>query len=788
MRRQLRERRDRAAERHDAALAGYPTREGDTFQRELRAVVEELTAVAEAADDPSSDPVEVAKTYRWLGDACFDLGRGKDEAALTRGSQAYQRAEELLAGGEAPVEKAKLDFNFGNTLRGLSQGFDVGLLEAAQTRYEKATRAFQAHHLPDLAATVQQQLRSIDPQLRLARKQAEMQRGYGRLEELKKRLVGAGPAERERIARELEDLKKVPGRGDPSGTLKEAVDAIREQVEQHPERFGDTTDKLSPLQDQIEALGRMVRDVSPKETPGGPAEGPEQRIARALMERLHKEAATGRVSADRAAHLGDILKQFSDVMSEGGDDLGSMAERAQKMRELTKQVMDAAMSPSWTTPEPEPGSRAHRAVSILDSLKRHLLAEKGRGMLPSEEASAGTNLLTRLAKLEARIREAGSDDERVSGLEGEVWRLALEVQEHARRYHLIVAQPDFAMAKLHAQAKSLFLSGGDELIDVAKKLTARDDLELFEQARRGDRAQERWNQLCSASVAVFDIGVPEVAVRAQVCYELGLALALGKPSVVVVRGRQGVPFDVNLRPIRLRGDRVRDADVLGEAIQQALGSIVWGGGEAGLGKGPREALAWLDRRFHGRLSDGTLRVAVEETERHQDDAVAFRRSLEQLLGMLGADAPAALLPAWPPAYPDPTDKPCCFQVMPFRPRWAKETRDLAARVCEENDWTYSRGDEADEQRIIRGIWSEIGRASAVLVDITGHNPNVALELGFVHALGRPYRIVAQGAAKKHMFDSLEKVQIHSYGGGPRYSGFVEIVEELLESARGLVEE
>jgi hypothetical protein len=782
MKRQLRERRDSAADRHDAALAHFPTREGKTFESELEAVVEELGAVAKAADTPSSDPVEVAKTYRWLGDACFDLGRGTDQTALTRGVEAYQRAEELLSGAEAPLEKAKLDFNYGNTLRGLSHGQDVGLLEAAQTRYESAVRTFRDHHLTDLVATVDQQLRSIDPQLRLARKQSEMQRGYGRLEELKGQLEGAGPAERERIMKELAELKRVPGRGDVGETVSEAFASILEQAEKHPERFEDAGAQLDALRVQIEALGSTLEDMPPKAEPSGGLQDQEQEIATALMERLRSEAEAGHVSADRAGQLGDIFKQFTDAMSESGDDLDSLSASAQKMRELTQQVMDAAMSPSWTTPAPEPGSRADRAVSILEPLKRHLMAEKGRSMLPSDEASAGTDLLTRLVKLEARIREAATDDGDLSELEGEVWRLAVAVQEHARRYHLVLAQPDFAMAKHHAKPKSVFFSGGDALLAAAEELAARDDLELLSDAGRGDRAKGRWNQLCSASMAVFDVGVPKGAHRTQVCYELGLALALGKPAVVAARPRQRLPFDVNLRPVRLAGERAKDAALLEEGIRHALGSITWGGGGAGLGSGPRETLAWLDRRFHQRLGQGSLRIALEGVERQQEDAVGFRRSLEQLLGMLGADAPTALLPAWPPAYPDSAAKPRCFHVMPFRPGWSKPTRDLAAELCDGNGWKYSRGDEAEAQRIIHGIWSEIGRASAVLVDITGHNPNVALELGLVHALGRPYRLIAQGDPEQHMFDSLEKVQIHRYGRGPGFTGFAEVVTDLLKVA------
>ncbi len=785
MNRQLRERRDRAAERHDAALARFPTRHGATFQGELRAVVEDLTAVVAAADIPASDPVEVAKTYRWLGDAYFDLGLGKDDQVLTRGSQAYKRADELLADAEAPVEKAKLDVNYGNTLRGLSGGFDVGLLEATQTRYENAVRTFRSHHLPDLVAMVDQQLRTINPQLRLARKHAGMQRGYGRLEELQQRLRTASAVEREQIAQELQNLKKLPGQGHPQEAITEALDAIQEQYEEHPDRSGDGGEKLRALMQQIGGLSSLLQESQTLDSEGTlqkGTDGSDQEIVRALMERLRREAATDNMSSDRAAQLGDLLKQFTEVMSEGGDDLKSMAARVHKMRALTQQAMDPVLSPSWTTPDPEPGSRAYRAVAILEPLKRHLLAEKGRGMLPSEEASAGTDLLTRLFKLEAHIREVADDERKLGDPEGETWRLALAVQEHARRDHLMLAQPIFAMARTHADPRSVFVSGGEELSGATRQLKKREGLQLFEHARRGDRARERWNQLCSASVAVFDIGAPQGAPRAQVCYELGLALALGKPSVVAARPRQRLPFNVNLQPIRLTGDAGADADIVTEGIEQALSSIVWGGGEVGLGRGPDDALAWLDRYFSQRLSEGSLRIAVDLARNARDDAVAFRRSLDHLLGMLGADTPAAILPAWPPAYPDPAAKPHLFHVMPFRPQWARPTRDQAEDVCEANSWTYARGDEAAEQRVIRGIWSEIARSSAVLIDITGHNPNVALELGLVHALGRPFRIVAQGNAEKHMFESLEKVQIHSYGRGSGYHGFTDQVATLLATS------
>jgi hypothetical protein len=784
MLRDLRDRRDRAFERHEAALSTCPNREGDAFTRELQAVVAELIEVTRAADSPSADPVEVAKAYRWLGDAYFDLGRGTNADALKRGAQAYGRSEELLADADAPLERAKLDFNYGNTLRGLSGGEDVGLLEAAQERYERAAKAFQALHFPDWQATVEQQLRSVDPQLRLARKFSEMSRGHKRLEELQQQLKGAGPADRERIARELNELMKRPRRGDPDSAATDALAAIREQLEQHPERMrGGDRENLAALEQRMRSLAKLIKGEASVEqsTPAAPA--PEQTILHALTARLQGDLADRRVSANKAAKLGGLLEKFGAALSEVGGDLDSLAGKVDRIRELTRQATDEALRPSWRTPEPEPGRRAHRLTAIFASLNRYLLSEAGRTMLPAQEAASCTDLLNRSFVLETSVREAASDDDRVSVMEEDVWRLALAVQEHARRHHLMLAHPDFASVRVHAAAKSLFVSGDERLQAVAERLVQRDGLQLLGEAGRGDLAQDRWNQLCAASLAAFDVSISAGPGQAQVCYELGLALALGKPSIVVARRGQSLPFDVNLKPLKLTGAPEQDANRLADAIEHALSTIVWGGSGGAMGDMARDALKWLRRRYGERLSDGSLRIAFEMAEQQQDDAVGFRRSLERLFGMLGADVPTVLLSAWPPAYPHEEQLPRCFHVMPFRPKWSRPTRDLAVRTCERRRWEYTRGDEAKAQRIIQGIWSEIASATAALVDITGHNPNVAFELGLVHALGRPYRVLAQGEPEQHRFPSLEKVQIHAYGVGPNFPGFVEALEGLLASAR-----
>jgi hypothetical protein len=244
-----------------------------------------------------------------------------------------------------------------------------------------------------------------------------------------------------------------------------------------------------------------------------------------------------------------------------------------------------------------------------------------------------------------------------------------------------------------------------------------------------------------------------------------------------------MPFDIEVQPHILSGNAEVDAEELRTTIAGALGNVMWGGTGAGLGTGPGDALALLDKNFGTRMSGDINPVARAEAGRDTTDAVLFQRNLGQLLGMLGADAPALLRPAWPPAYPALGATPRCFHVMPFRPKWANPTRDLARQVCKDVGWEYSRGDESEEQRIISGIWKDIAQASAVLVDVTGQTPNVALKLGLAHALGKRTLVIGQGKVEKHFYPALEKIQVHSYNGAPQFARFTDTLKDWLTRRR-----
>ena len=70
-------RREAAARQHDDARIRWPQRTSLEFQRGLAPVVQELEEIARAmiaADD--AQPLEIARSLMWLGDALFDLGQG----------------------------------------------------------------------------------------------------------------------------------------------------------------------------------------------------------------------------------------------------------------------------------------------------------------------------------------------------------------------------------------------------------------------------------------------------------------------------------------------------------------------------------------------------------------------------------------------------------------------------------------------------------------------------------------------------------------------------------------
>src|SRR5262245_31758000 len=132
------ERREALLSRNDAALNRWPQRTGQDFVREMTAVAEGLEAVAREAHGARGHQLERSRTWRFVGNAYFDLANAKDVPLLKRAADAYEKAEALLAGIDDAIERMKLDYSYGHALYHLSDATDLALVQEARRRYASA--------------------------------------------------------------------------------------------------------------------------------------------------------------------------------------------------------------------------------------------------------------------------------------------------------------------------------------------------------------------------------------------------------------------------------------------------------------------------------------------------------------------------------------------------------------------------------------------------------------------------------------------------------------------------
>jgi hypothetical protein len=101
--------------------------------------------------------------------------------------------------------------------------------------------------------------------------------------------------------------------------------------------------------------------------------------------------------------------------------------------------------------------------------------------------------------------------------------------------------------------------------------------------------------------------------------------------------------------------------------------------------------------------------------------------------------------------------------MPFSEPWSDDAREAVRSACGERA-KYRRGDETGDPNVIRSIWEEICRATDVIVDLTGLNLNVCLELAVCQTLGRRTLLLARSDSRtiSQLFPEIAKLQVHHY--------------------------
>lgn len=719
-------------------------------------VVDELKAIVAACDPRTADAAELSRTLAWTGSAYFDLGRGVDEQCLQLSSDCYVQAERVLGSVEAPLARAKLDFNFANTLRGRSRGTDVALLEAAEQRYERAARVFARLGESAFAAQAREYLDVLRSQLSLARHAAQVASGSAQLDALREQLA-AGTLDAETVGARMQELKGHLSHARVEAALEQAMADANRIHEQHPERFTREAPRPSDLGAAADNLRSVLGQVTASPTAPG-VDDLGRGAMDALRERLQREALAGNVDGERAQQLGRLLEQFGEAMS-SRDDIGSLSASVAAMKEITDRAGDFALDASYGGALNE-GTRAEEVAHLISHLKRFLIAA---AIQSSDQRMI--KLMERQADLERQLR---SQPSLLPAIERDCWRLASDLHGLSRSRHLTLATPIWETRRIRHMPQSVFVSGGS-WASILGPVAGERGWTLLGEPESGVYETERWNQLCGASVAVFCLpSVQDVqdsrghAVghltarqeRAQVCYELGIALALGLPVVVGLPADTLAPFDVPVETLRLRGNDA-DAPRLAQAIERAVFSLMWGA--ASELREPPPLYQHARVRFSTDSLEGAERIAWRVVSDSKEDPFTFRVNLERFIEMASKEKLQLLNPAW---LPRQARSKRCFHVTAFR-GWSRRTSDAARRACEHHHVEYRHGEHSDEQRIIEAIWSELTESSCVLADLTDLNPNAALELGIAHTLGKPTRVLFNGRPEE-LFPSVRKERISIY--------------------------
>lgn len=322
------QRRDALLARNDAALERWPDRSGPAFAAEMGAVAEGLESLAQAVARSGKDALEGSRTWRFAGNAYFDLGAGRERARLERAAAAYRSAESLLEGLDDRVELVKLNYCFGNTLLKLSDAKDLSMASAARERLQTALGLARIH-MPAGVASLEKELANAEQIVSLLTQADGLTQ---RMSVLK--------GEVERIDRKKQRASEAADITELFGVLQQQFEKEKPSLEptrqaglsDFMQRLGGvvqrrTSENLT-LEDMNANSGKfasLVREIQPQvkkpsfKGAGAPAGSRSSKVLVALQELKMFVGATGMDSAmplSMRAEAGDLFARIADLTSE----------------------------------------------------------------------------------------------------------------------------------------------------------------------------------------------------------------------------------------------------------------------------------------------------------------------------------------------------------------------------------------------------------------------------------------------------------------------------------------
>jgi nucleoside 2-deoxyribosyltransferase len=530
--------------------------------------------------------------------------------------------------------------------------------------------------------------------------------------------------------------------------------------------------------DELHQLVCLVikQRLEPATPPPAPELGVEQTEIDALKLMLEQQLRSGEVRGERAVALQRALKKIEAVLASANRGEIKPAQADQRLKLIYTDVAPLIADPG---PKARLASGSPRLKEV-DAYAGAMKAALGRELMESTPAATATALGAVLGDLlQFQQLAANADDDALAQLEHDLLRPAARSRhELSMARHPLIARPLWESHEYMPQVNAIAYSGAQDLQQQLEAALAGRQLAVHNPKRSQNHGQSRWDQLNGCHLAMFDLrGASKIAALATsapkrgreltaAAYELGLAFALGKPLVVIGDAGEAMPFDIDVAPLALDGG-ADDAARLQQAVDEAFYVPQRSDNDSSIA----ESVAFLDR-----LTDGHEKRKGFEGMGWLDPALAkdpaeFVAGVDRLLRALPAPPWRLLRPGRPAAYPDETQRRC-FHVMPFGPDWANEVRDVTRAACKKRSFVYRRGDEAEEGRIIRAIWDDLCRASIVLIDLTGANLNVMIELGIAHAIGRPVLAVQRRDAVDVRPKHIEKLRVLPYQSPAELKGLL----------------
>ena len=524
----------------------------------------------------------------------------------------------------------------------------------------------------------------------------------------------------------------------------------------------------------------MPAAASPTPTPPAPDVAPPELSHAQMLAELRRQLETEKAGMDpaRAAALTDMLGRVARhvdadearkrdapgpnaTLEERRADLqrdiasvAALRRETEAMREMHREVRRPVALPA--------GSRAAAIAPLLDGLIDDAAGQRNAPQASRRETDMLelTRLHEALVTARARLHELAPNDADVLGYERDMLRSTVHaLRLYHRRGHTMLARPVWPGGGTRVEPGSAFCAGpaaaGRRVREAVAEAAAARRIGLRDAAAPGtDAATAAWRSIQGASVAVLDLSDGDP----QVYYQLGQAYALGTELLLLAREGTTIPFDVAQGVLGYRDE----AD-LAERLPAALDAALYGVQTLGLSALMHGTLARCREVAAKAVGQAHADVLLKQMEAAVTAPLDFQAALLQFLGDLGNSRLLLLHPRWPAYYPLPGEKRC-FVVMPFSaqlPATQAVYRSLATALREAGVEVV-RGDEAMGQDIVASIWEETARASHVLVDLTGYNLNVCLELGMADAMGRDTLLFGAAGTALARFPAIDKRRIHEY--------------------------